>query len=183
MLLRWLYNLCIHLVAPCALLLIAWRGMRNPAYRGRLAERLGFIESSRGPIIWVHAVSVGEVQAATPLVRALLQRYPAHPLLITTATPTGAQRVQALAGSMQGALLRHCYFPYDLPSAVRRFGWFTVDRRRCAARTTPSHASAIPRSGCPGSAGLSVVGDSKTPIRGSQSSNSGAGLRANACRR
>lgn len=130
MLLRWLYNLCIHLVAPCALLLIAWRGRRNPAYRGRLAERLGYIEAGSGPVIWVHAVSVGEVQAATPLVRALLQRYPAHPVLITTATPTGAQRVQALASAMPGAKLRHCYFPYDLPSAVRRF----LDRAkpRCA---------------------------------------------------
>jgi len=129
MLLRWLYNLCIHLVAPGALLLIAWRGWRNPAYRGRLAERLGHIEPSRaGPVIWVHAVSVGEVQAATPLLRALQQRYPTHALLVTTATPTGAQRVQALANAAPATSLRHCYFPYDLPSAVRRF----LDRARPA---------------------------------------------------
>jgi 3-deoxy-D-manno-octulosonic-acid transferase len=121
MLLRWLYNLCIHLVAPLALLLLAWRGWRNPLYRGRLAERLGYVEPSRaGPLIWLHAVSVGEVQAATPLLRALQQRYPTHLILVTTATPTGAQRVQVLAAA-PGARLRHSYFPYDLPSAVRRF--------------------------------------------------------------
>jgi 3-deoxy-D-manno-octulosonic-acid transferase len=110
-------------VAPCALLLIAWRGRRNPLYRGRLAERLGYIEPSRaGPVIWLHAVSVGEVQAATPLLRALQQRHPTHPILVTTATPTGAQRVAALISTaLPGTSLRHCYFPYDLPSAVRRF--------------------------------------------------------------
>jgi 3-deoxy-D-manno-octulosonic-acid transferase len=127
MLLRWLYNLGIHLIAPGALLLIAWRGRRNPAYRGRLAERLGYIDPGPArPVIWVHAVSLGEVQAATPLLRALQQRYPTHALLVTTATPTGAQRVQALAQAASGAGLRHCYFPYDLPSAVRRF----LDRAR-----------------------------------------------------
>jgi 3-deoxy-D-manno-octulosonic-acid transferase len=116
--LRWLYNLCIHLVVPFALLTIAWRGRRNPSYRGRLAERLGYVVPGFGAaVIWVHAVSVGEVQAATPLLRALQQRYPDQPLLVTTATPTGAQRVQALAN----AKLRHGYFPYDIPSAVRRF--------------------------------------------------------------
>ena len=123
MLLRWLYNLCIHLVAPFALLSIAWRGRRNPLYRGRLWERLGFVpRSGEAAPIWLHAVSVGEVQAATPLLRALQQRYPSQPLVVTTATPTGAQRVAALAS----AQLRHCYFPYDLPSAVRRF----LDRTR-----------------------------------------------------
>jgi len=116
--LRLLYNLCIHLLAPCALLLTAWRGWRNPMYRGRLMERLGYIQPGfSGPVIWIHAVSVGEVQASTPLLRALQQRYPQQPLLVTTTTPTGAQRVAALAN----ATLRHCYLPYDLPGAVRRF--------------------------------------------------------------
>ena len=115
--LRLLYNLCIRLVAPCALLVLAWRGWRNPLYRGRLAERLGYVPPGSRPVIWIHAVSVGEVQAATPLIRALQQRYPQQPLLVTTATPTGAQRVAALAN----ATLRHCYLPYDLPGAVRRF--------------------------------------------------------------
>lgn len=123
MLLRLIYNLCIHLVAPCALLLTAWRGWRNPLYRGGLAERLGYLRSQFStPVIWIHAVSVGEVQAATPLIRALQQRYPDQPLLVTTATPTGAQRVQALAT----ATLVHAYLPYDLPGAVRRF----LDRAR-----------------------------------------------------
>ena len=69
------------------------------------------------PAIWVHAVSVGEVQAAATLIRALRQQYPQQPLLVTTATPTGAQRVKALFGDA----VFHAYLPYDLPGAVKRF--------------------------------------------------------------
>jgi 3-deoxy-D-manno-octulosonic-acid transferase len=116
--LRLFYNLCLYLLAPAALLLTAWRGWRNPLYRGRLGERLGYVRSQfNSPVIWIHAVSVGEVQASTPLLRALQQRYPQQQLLVTTATPTGAQRVAALSN----ATLSHCYLPYDLPGAVRRF--------------------------------------------------------------
>jgi 3-deoxy-D-manno-octulosonic-acid transferase len=62
-------------------------------------------------------VSVGEVQAAVPLVRALRQRYPAMPVVMTTSTPTGAARVaQAFGGDV-----KHTYLPYDLPGALRRF--------------------------------------------------------------
>jgi len=57
------------------------------------------------------------VQAAAALVRALSSRYPQHPVLVTTATPTGGQRVRALFGDS----VRHAYLPYDLPGAVRRF--------------------------------------------------------------
>ena len=116
--LRLFYNLCICLLTPAALLFTAWRGWRNPAYRGRLGERLGYGQVHfNSPVIWIHAVSVGEVQASTPLLRALQQRYPRQQLLVTTATPTGAQRVAALSN----ATLSHCYLPYDLPGAVRRF--------------------------------------------------------------
>ena len=57
------------------------------------------------------------MQAAAALVRALGSRYPQHPILVTTATPTGGQRVRALFGDS----VRHAYLPYDLPGAVRRF--------------------------------------------------------------
>ena len=118
--LRSVYTAFLYVFAPLALAGTALRGVRDPAYRDRLPERLGFtqvLQRSAARPIWVHAVSVGEVQAAAPLVRVLLKKYPRHPLLVTTATPTGAQRVRALFSDS----VRHAYFPYDLPGAVRRF--------------------------------------------------------------
>jgi 3-deoxy-D-manno-octulosonic-acid transferase len=115
---RFLYSSLARIAAPVALAATAWRGLRDPAYRERLPERLGFTQLRFAtPPIWIHAVSVGEVQAAAVLARALLESYPQYPLLITTATPTGAQRVRALFGES----VRHSYLPYDLPGAVRRF--------------------------------------------------------------
>src|SRR5207342_2491455 len=58
-----------------------------------------------------------EVQAAATLIRSLHERYPAEPLIVTTATPTGAARVKGLFG----VAVQHVYLPYDLPGSVRRF--------------------------------------------------------------
>ena len=130
--LRTLYSALLYLVAPLAFAATALRGLRDPSYRDRLGERLGFTQLRFAtPPIWIHAVSVGEVQAAAVLVRALARRYPQHPILVTTATPTGAQRVRALFGDS----VRHAYLPYDLPGAVRRF----------LARTTPALAIVMER--------------------------------------
>lgn len=119
--LRSVYTALLYVFAPIALAATALRGLRDPAYRDRLSERLGFTRvvppAGSAPCLWIHAVSVGEVQAAAPLIRALLKKYPQHSLLITTATPTGAQRVRAMFGDS----VRHAYLPYDLPGAVRRF--------------------------------------------------------------
>lgn len=113
-----LYTVLIYLLTPLALLVLVWRGWRDPAYRERFGERLGFtrLRFDRAPI-WVHAVSMGEVQAAAPLVRELRRRHPQVPLLVTTATPTGAQRVRELFK----ADVSHAYLPYDTPDCVRRF--------------------------------------------------------------
>jgi 3-deoxy-D-manno-octulosonic-acid transferase len=116
--LRLLYSALLYVVAPLAFVATALRGLRDPSYRDRLPERFGFTELRfTARPIWIHAVSVGEVQASAALVRALGSRYPQHPILVTTATPTGAQRVRALFGDS----VRHAYLPYDLPGAVRRF--------------------------------------------------------------
>jgi 3-deoxy-D-manno-octulosonic-acid transferase len=119
--LRSVYTVLLYAFAPIVWAGTALRGLRDPAYRDRLSERWGYTRvlasSSVAPCLWIHAVSVGEVQAAAPLVRTLLKKYPRHLILITTATPTGAQRVRALFGDS----VRHAYLPYDLPGAVRRF--------------------------------------------------------------
>jgi len=116
--LRKLYTLLLYLLAPVVLVRLAWRGLRAPDYWRRWPERFGSIEPPLGKrVIWIHAVSVGEVQAAEPLVRALLDRYPECSILVTTVTPTGSARVRALFGDD----VAHVYAPYDLPGAVTRF--------------------------------------------------------------
>ncbi len=112
------YSLILYLLVPVALLRLAVRGLRNPAYWRRWPERFGFVPAIQpAGCIWVHAVSVGETRAAVPLVRALMQQYPGRRILITTMTPTGSRQVRQLLGNE----VEHCYVPYDLPTAVRRF--------------------------------------------------------------
>jgi 3-deoxy-D-manno-octulosonic-acid transferase len=126
MLIRLLYFVLIHIAAPLVWLTTALRGFSDRSYWDRLPERLGYtrLRFSISPV-WIHAASVGEVQAATPLIRYLLAKYPSRPLLITTVTPTGAARVHSLfgAGSSLDAAkqARHAFLPYDTPLAVRRF--------------------------------------------------------------
>jgi 3-deoxy-D-manno-octulosonic-acid transferase len=115
---RLIYTLLIYVAAPIAFAITVWRSFRDPAYRDRWAERFGFVRARVDePSLWIHAVSVGEVQAAAVLIRALKQRSPDARIIVTTATPTGAARVQALFGQD----VQHVYLPYDLPGSVRRF--------------------------------------------------------------
>ncbi len=115
---RGLYTLAFYLAIPLILLRLLWRGFRAPDYLRRWPERFGFFRApDAGGAIWVHAVSVGEVQAALPLLRSLLQRYPRYPLTVTTTTPTGSRRlVESL-----GEAVFHVYLPYDLPDVLARF--------------------------------------------------------------
>ncbi|NCF15141.1 MAG: 3-deoxy-D-manno-octulosonic acid transferase [Gammaproteobacteria bacterium] len=114
---RYLYNLLTYLLLiPFGCYWIA-RGLGNRTYLDRLGQRFGFGFPALERCIWVHAVSVGEVQAAVPLIRALMQRFPDHALLITTVTPTGAARVHSLFGDT----VYHCYIPFEFPHAVKAF--------------------------------------------------------------
>lgn len=119
---RIIYLAAVYLAAPVISVMLAARGLRDRSYWRNFGERFGLGPLLEGFPIWVHAVSVGEVQAAAPLVIALRDRYPDVPVLVTTFTPTGAARARAL---FQGtAQVR--YLPYDLPGSVRRF----LDRTR-----------------------------------------------------
>lgn len=116
---RQLYSALHYLALPYIFLRLAWRGHRDPGYWERWGERFGRIPALPGDrqTLWIHAVSVGEVQAAVPLVRALLDGGRDLRIVVTTTTPTGQARVrQALGNSVL-----HRYAPYDLPGAVRRF--------------------------------------------------------------
>ena len=115
---RITYSLFLYLIFPLVLLKLYWRGRSNPAYRQRISERLGFVQTdSDKPVLWVHAVSVGETIAAKPFIEGLIDEYPDHRILVTTTTPTGSDRVQALFGKR----VAHVYFPYDLPEIIARF--------------------------------------------------------------
>ena len=114
---RLVYLLAVYLAAPLVSLLYLWRGLRDRSYWQNFRERFGFGARSAPGGVWLHAVSVGEVQACAPLVTALSRQHPRLPLTVTTFTPTGAARARALFGNV--AQVR--YLPFDLPGAVRRF--------------------------------------------------------------
>jgi 3-deoxy-D-manno-octulosonic-acid transferase len=113
-----LYTALFYCALPFILLRLLWRARKNPAYAKRWGERFGYLSK---PLpqngIWIHAVSVGETLAAVPLIKSFQQQHPKIPVLITTTTPTGADRVQAAFGDR----VAHAYLPYDLPKALRRF--------------------------------------------------------------
>ena len=116
---RFLYSLVLYLSVPLVLLKLLLRGLKNAAYLERIPERFGCVPEPKSglPLIWVHAVSVGEVQASGALVQRLLRTYPGYQVLMTTITPTGAAQVRSVfAGAVE-----HRYLPYDLPHAVCMF--------------------------------------------------------------
>ena len=115
---RFTYVLLTYLLSPLYVLYWFCRALINPTYWDRLGQRLGFGYPvlSEGSI-WIHAVSVGEVQATIPLVLALQDRFPERQLLITTVTPTGAERVASLFDDH----VLHCYIPLEISFAVQNF--------------------------------------------------------------
>ena len=116
---RFAYTLALYALLPGALWHLAWRARREPAYLRNLPERFGYYPQKRsaGPVIWLHAVSVGETHAAAPLIRALQESRPDHCVVLTHTTPTGRDAARALFG--EDVLC--CYLPYDFPGAVGRF--------------------------------------------------------------
>ena len=113
-----LYTLLLWLALPVVVIRLGLRAARSPGYRGRISERFGSGKSDKQFCdVWVHAVSVGEVNAATPLVQRLLDEKSDLDILITTMTPTGAQQVVDTFGNK----VRHRFAPYDYPFAIRRF--------------------------------------------------------------
>ena len=116
---RFLYSLVLYLSVPLVLLKLLLRGLKNAAYLERIPERFGCVPEAKSglPLIWVHAVSVGEVQASGALVQRLLRTYPGYQVLMTTITPTGAAQVRSVfAGAVE-----HRYLPYDLPHGICLF--------------------------------------------------------------
>ncbi len=121
---RTIYNFAFYLLLPIIVLRLLWRALvlPAPAYAKRWGERLGFVEVARAERtetrwIWVHAASVGESVAISPLVTRLRRQRPEWGIVVTTMTPTGSERIEELFGND----VCHVYAPYDYAGAVKRF--------------------------------------------------------------
>lgn len=122
---RRLYSLLFYLATPLVWLRLLWRARQQAEYLQHLGERYAFYpekspQTGGRPLIWLHAVSVGETRAAAPLIEALLSAYPTHQILLTHMTPTGRAAGNELL-HRHPEHLRQAYLPYDLPDACARF--------------------------------------------------------------
>ena len=117
LILRFFYACLWCLLLPLAVLHLLYRSIRQPAYRQFIGERFGFYPNSLAKPIWLHAASLGELNAVASLLHDLRAEHPDVALLITCQTPAGRQAAQALK-------LDNClcvYIPFDLSFATRRF--------------------------------------------------------------
>ncbi len=115
--LRFLYTFLLLAATPLILLRLWLRGRREPGYRQNISERFGdFTQAKLRGAIWIHAVSLGETRAAAPLVAALRDQFPHHPVLITCMTATG----RTTAAELYGKFATIAYLPYDFPWASRQ---------------------------------------------------------------
>lgn len=114
---RPLYTFFHYLLIPLIILRLYIKSRRLKAYRYRIAERFSLGPLAPKPVdVWIHAVSLGEVIAATPLIDACLAKQ--WRVLVTTMTPTGSNQVTKRFDKQQ---VEHQYLPYDLPWCIRRF--------------------------------------------------------------
>jgi len=113
-----IYTITLWLLLPYIFFHLFWRAIKQPEYLCHLGERFGFYsEQTSKPVIWLHAVSVGETRAIQSLITRLQENYPQHQLLISHTTPTG----RAASKQLYGNDVMRVYLPYDYPFAVKRF--------------------------------------------------------------
>lgn len=121
----WAWRLLSWLLLPVVLLRYRLMGLREPGYGLRLGERIGRVRAALGrhrPPLWIHAVSLGEVRAAIPLVESLLAENRRGnrrqiPLLFTCTTPTGSHAIR----QQFDRRVLHCYLPWDAPGILGHF--------------------------------------------------------------
>ncbi len=117
---RNLYTALFCLLLPVYFARLCWKGLSNKEYFLRWSERLGYsseLPSKDKSVIWIHAVSVGEVNASMPLLRSLITDYPYSEILVTTTTPTGSKLLIERLGNK----IKHQYLPVDIPFFINRF--------------------------------------------------------------
>ena len=112
---QMIYQMIWLLMTPLVLIYLFWRGRKAPGYLQRLGERFGLGMSTQSVDVWIHAVSLGEVNAASSMVNACLEQ--GLKVLVTCMTPTGSLQIQKLWGHR----VIHQYCPYDILFAIQRF--------------------------------------------------------------
>lgn len=118
--LRWCYSTIFWLIVPFLLCHLLWKSRNNRKYRQRWRERFGYSDALStwpGGGVLLHAVSVGELNAARPVLENILLHYPQTPVMITTTTPTASEQVREWFGQR----VQHMYLPFDLPQLMNRF--------------------------------------------------------------
>ena len=115
------YNLITFLYLPFALFKVFSKKEFSRDEIHRIKERFGFlpkkIKNAEENCIWIHAVSVGEVNTSLSLIEGLKEKYPKKNILVTTTTVTGSQRLKKIHGNS----LNHQYLPFDLFFSVHKF--------------------------------------------------------------
>ena len=117
---RNLYTALFCLLLHLYFIRLGWKGLSNKEYFMRWSERLGLTHnkpSNDKSLIWIHAVSVGEVNASISLIRSLINNYPQSEILVTTSTPTGSKLLLERLGNK----IKHQYLPVDIPFFINLF--------------------------------------------------------------
>lgn len=114
---RFIYTFLIILSLPFALLRILLKDTKSSSWTRKLKNQLGFVPKTSGKVIWFHCVSVGEFNAAKPLIDKIFLKFPLHQIVITTTTITGSEAVE----NHYKKRVIHCFFPFDVPFIVSLF--------------------------------------------------------------
>ena len=113
----WLYQITFPLFMLSALFLAVWRSLKEPSHLKRLADRFGFGPVGPKGAIWIYAASLGEMNAARPLVQVFLDN--GHDILLTHLSPAGLEAGQRFFGDCPQ--VTHRYIPLDLFLMVKVF--------------------------------------------------------------
>ena len=114
---RFIYTFLIILSLPFALLRILLKDTKSSSWTRKLKNQLGYVPKTSGKVIWFHCVSVGEFNAAKPLIDKIFLKFPLHQIVITTTTITGSEAVE----NHYKKRVIHCFFPFDAPFIVSLF--------------------------------------------------------------
>ena len=114
---RFTYTALIILSLPYALLRVLLKDTKSSSWKRKLKNQLGYVPNTSGRVIWLHCVSVGEFNAAKPLIDKIFIKFPLHQVVITTTTITGSEAVE----NHYKERVIHCFFPFDIPFIVDLF--------------------------------------------------------------
>jgi len=114
---RFLYSLALYLGIPFAIFRLIVRDTHDSSWKRKLKNQFGIVQKVSGSVIWIHCVSVGEFNAAKPLIDKLFSQYPNYKMVVSTTTITGYIAVRKYYKSS----VIHCFFPLDIMPVVKSF--------------------------------------------------------------